>query len=170
MPGMNKVLIVGRMGQDPKSTTFNSGDKSVEFTVATSDTWKDKQTGERKERTQWHNIKCLNQNLCKVIESYGRKGKQVGIVGELQTRTYEKNGEKRYVTEVVITAFKGEFELLGSKDDGDNRGGSGGGGRQDDDRGGGGGGRQNDDRGGGGGQQQDDRGRSQRDLDDEIPF
>ncbi|WP_378952238.1 single-stranded DNA-binding protein [Mesorhizobium sp. ANAO-SY3R2] len=190
MAGINKVTLVGRVGQDPKVTNFNSGDMSVEFSLATSESWRDKQTGERKERTQWHKIKILNQAQAKIAEQYVRKGSLIGIVGEIQYREYEKDGDKRYVTEIVVGAFRGELHLLGSKDDnaGNGDGRRDDGGRQDDrgrpPSGGSSGGRRDDNRNdrGGYGQQSggSDRGSyggaggggyyGGRDLDDEIPF
>ncbi|WP_336801749.1 single-stranded DNA-binding protein [Kaistia sp. MMO-174] len=164
MAGINKVIIVGRMGGDPEMRTFQSGDQMCEFSVATSDTWRDKQTGERKEKTQWHRIKVLNNSLVKnVIEQYLRKGSLVGVEGELQNEEWEKDGVKRITTKVVVTAFRGTVYLLGSKDDG---GGSSGGSSQRSSASSGGNGQSSSSYSGGG---RPSSGYS-ADIDDDIPF
>src|SRR5690606_19491181 len=117
--GINKCLIVGRVGKDPEIRSFNNGDKVANFSLATSQTWKDKNSGERKEKTEWHNISVRNQGTVKIVEQYVSKGSLIGVFGELQTREWEKDGIKRYSTEIVIAPFNGELYLLGGKSDGD---------------------------------------------------
>lgn len=121
--GVNKVILVGNLGKDPEVKSFSNGGRVANFTIATSESWKDKTTGERKERTEWHNIKVDNDNLIRVVEQYLRKGSKVYVEGQLQTRKWQdRDGNDRYTTEVVIGRFKGELELL------DRREGAGGGG------------------------------------------
>ena len=180
---VNKVILVGNLGADPEIRRLNSGDSVVNMRIATSETWRDKSSGERKEKTEWHNVVIFNENLVKVAEQYLKKGSTVYIEGQLQTRSWEDQaGVKKFTTEVVLQRFRGELQMLGGR--GDNTGG--GGGSDDYDRGGGGGssrgGGGGSSRGGGGGYDrgsQDDRGGSDRggggggssrDLDDEIPF
>jgi single-strand DNA-binding protein len=115
---LNKVQIIGNVGQAPEIRAMISGDKVATFTVATSDTWKDKQTGEKKEKTEWHRIACFNQHLVKIIEQFLKKGSKLYLEGKLQTRKYEKNGENRYVTEIVMDTFGGYIELLDKKEGG----------------------------------------------------
>jgi single-strand DNA-binding protein len=112
MSGINKVIIVGNLGKDPKINHTKSGDVIASFSIATSDTWKDKATGEKKERTEWHNIVVFNEALAKLAENYLKKGSKVYIEGALQTRKYEKDGIERYTTEVVLQKYKGEIALL----------------------------------------------------------
>jgi len=119
MAGINKVLIVGRVGKDPEIRSFNDGNKIANFSIATSQTWRDKNSGERKEKTQWHNIAVRNQGTVKIVEDYVTKGSLIGVFGELETREWEKDGIKRYSTEIVIAPFNGELFLLGGKSDGD---------------------------------------------------
>ncbi len=119
MSGINKALVVGRVGKDPEIRSFNDGNKIANFSIATSQTWKDKNSGERKERTEWHSIAVRNQGTVKIVEQYVTKGSLVGVFGELSTREWEKDGIKRYSTEIVIAPFNGELFLLGGKSDGD---------------------------------------------------
>lgn len=114
---INKVILVGNVGNDPEVKTMQSGDRVANFTVATSESWKDKATGERKERTEWHRVVCFNQNLVSVIENYVKKGSKLYIEGQNETRSWEDNqtGQKKYVTEVVLRPFRGEIALLDSK-------------------------------------------------------
>lgn len=119
MSGINKALIVGRVGKDPEIRSFNDGNKIANFSIATSQTWKDKSSGERKEKTQWHNIAVRNQGTVRIVEDYVSKGSLVGVFGELETREWEKDGIKRYSTEIVIAPFNGELFLLGGRSDGD---------------------------------------------------
>ncbi|CAB4145924.1 Ssb Single-stranded DNA-binding protein [uncultured Caudovirales phage] len=119
---VNKVLLIGRLGRDPEVRTMQSGDKVVSFGLATSESWRDKATGERKEKTEWVNVVIFNEHLTKVAEQYLRKGSSCFIEGQLQTRKYtDKDGNERTVTEVVLQRFRGELTLLGDgkRDDGD---------------------------------------------------
>ncbi|MCF1710023.1 single-stranded DNA-binding protein [Tabrizicola sp. J26] len=166
---VNKVILVGNLGRDPEVRTFANGGKVCNLRIATSETWRDKASGERKERTEWHSVAIFSEPLAKIAEQYLRKGSKVYIEGALETRKWQdQSGQDRYTTEVVLRPFSGNLTLL----DGREGGGSGGGfddrsGFGDDrgypeERGGGsgfGGGRS-----GGGGAP------SRSDLDDEIPF
>ena len=116
MASINKAIIIGRLGKDPQINTFTNGGKNASFTVATSETWNDKTTGERKERTEWHNIVINNPALVTLAEKYLKKGSQAYIEGTIRTREYtDQNGLKRYVTEIVVAPFNGEIMLLDSK-------------------------------------------------------
>ena len=116
MASINKAIIIGRLGKDPQINTFTNGGKIASFTVATSETWNDKTTGERKERTEWHNIVITNPALVTLAEKYLKKGSQAYIEGTIRTREYtDQNGLKRYVTEIVVAPFNGEIMLLDSK-------------------------------------------------------
>jgi single-strand DNA-binding protein len=113
---VNKVILVGNLGRDPEARTFPSGDRVVSFSLATTESWRDKGTGERKDRTEWHNVQIFNENLGKIAEQYCRKGSKIYIEGQLQTREYtDKDGNQRKVTEVVVPRFRGELTLLDSK-------------------------------------------------------
>ena len=115
MSGVNKAILVGHLGKDPKVSTTNSGSRVVSFSVATSETWKDKTTGERKEKTEWHNVAIYNEGLGKIAEAYLKKGSQVYLEGAIRTRKYTaQDGSERYTTEIVLAAFRGELTLLGS--------------------------------------------------------
>ncbi|MGD0192291.1 MAG: single-stranded DNA-binding protein [Rhizomicrobium sp.] len=119
---VNKVILVGNLGKDPETRRMPSGDPMVTFSMATSDSWRDKATGERKERTEWHRVVIFNENLAKVAEQYLRKGSKVYIEGQLQTRKYtDKDGQERNSTEVVVPRFRGELTLLDSRGDGGGR-------------------------------------------------
>ena len=110
---VNKVILVGNLGRDPEVRRLNSGDSVVSFGLATSESWRDKATGERKERTEWHNIVIFNENLGKVVEQYCKKGSKVYLEGQLQTREYtDRDGNQRKATEVVLQRFRGELTLL----------------------------------------------------------
>lgn len=178
---VNKVILVGNLGRDPEVRTFGNGGKVVNLRIATSETWRDRNSGERKERTEWHTVAIYNENLAKIAEQYLRKGSTVYIEGALETRKWQdQSGADRYSTEVVLRQFRGELTLLGGRGDSggagggyDDRGGAGGG--YDDYQGGGasgggyGGGRSGGQGGGGmGGGGMGGGGRP--DLDDEIPF
>lgn len=115
----NKVVLLGHLGADPDIRSLTSGGRVASFRIATSETWKDKSSGEKKERTDWHNVVVFNDGIVKVIEQYVRKGSCVLIEGKLQTRKYEKDGTDRYVTEVVIQAFGGSLTMVGGKRDSD---------------------------------------------------
>jgi len=113
MAGVNKVILVGNLGKDPKVASLNSGDRAVSFTLATSETWKDKNSGERREKTEWHRVVIFNENLCRIAEQYLKKGSKVFIEGALQTRKWQdQSGQERYSTEVVLQGFRGELTLL----------------------------------------------------------
>jgi single-strand DNA-binding protein len=171
MAGVNKVIIVGNLGRDPEVRSFPNGGKVVNLRIATSETWRDKASGERKERTEWHSVAIFNEALGKIAEQYLRKGSTVYIEGQLETRKWQdQSGADRYTTEVVLRQYRGELTLLGGRDGGNS--GSGGGGYEErggyEDMGGSGGSsggygaRSGGASSGGGG------GRS--DMDDEIPF
>ncbi len=173
---VNKVIIVGNLGRDPEVRNFPNGGKVVNLRIATSENWRDKATGEKKERTEWHSVAIFNEALGKIAEQYLKKGSTVYIEGQLETRKWQdQSGADRYSTEVVLRQFRGELTLLGGRDGGSGGGGGGGGydersgGGYDDyaGQGGGGGGASSGGRGGaaGGGSA---GGRS--DVDDEIPF
>ena len=137
---VNKVILIGRLGRDPETRSFQNGGKIVSFRMATSETWKDKASGERKERTEWHTISITNEGLAKIAEQYLRKGSNVYIEGQLETRKWQdQSGADRYSTEVALRPFHGELTLLdgkpqGGDDAGESRGGSqgGSGGHRDD--------------------------------------
>lgn len=156
---VNKVILVGNLGADPEVRRLPSGDPVVNMRIATSETWRDRQSGERKERTEWHNVAIFNDQLAKVAEQYLKKGAKVYLEGQLQTRKWEKDGIERYTTEVVLQKFRGELQMLDSR-------GQGGGGDYVSDRG--------SDRGGSDfGQSRPGNDRpagGSRDMDDEIPF
>ena len=113
---VNKVILVGNLGRDPETRRMNSGDAVVSFSVATTDSWRDKATSERRERTEWHNVVIFNENLGKVAEQFLKKGSKVYLEGQLQTREYtDKDGNQRRTTEVVLQRFRGELQLLDSR-------------------------------------------------------
>jgi single-strand DNA-binding protein len=119
---VNKVILVGNLGNDPEVRRLNSGDQVVNFRVATSETWRDKTSGERKERTEWHNVVIFNENLGKIAEQYCKKGTKVYLEGQLQTRKWQdQSGADRYTTEVVLQRFRGELQLLDSRGGGADR-------------------------------------------------
>lgn len=155
---VNKVILIGNLGKDPEVRSLNSGDKVVNLSIATSETWRDKATGERKEKTEWHRVVIFNEQLAKVAEQYLKKGSTVYVEGQLQTRKWTDNaGVEKYSTEIVLQKFRGELTMLGGR--GDGGGASSGGGYGGGERSSGGA------RSGGGG-----RGDFAADLDDEIPF
>ena len=169
---VNKVIIIGNLGRDPESKSFQNGGKVVNLRIATSDTWKDKNTGERKEKTEWHSVAIFNEGLANVAERYLRKGSKVYIEGALQTRKWQDaSGADKYSTEIVLQGFNSVLTMLDGAP-----GGAGGGGQRDDFGG-------NDDFGGGsssfgggasrgGGAPASSSGRSSfaDDLDDDVPF
>jgi single-strand DNA-binding protein len=112
---VNKVILIGNLGKDPEIRTLNSGDRVANLRIATSEQWRDKATGERKEKTEWHQVVIFNENLVKVAENYLRKGSTVYIEGALQTRKYEQNGVEKYSTEIVLQKFRGELTMLGGR-------------------------------------------------------
>jgi len=155
---VNKVILVGNLGKDPEIRTLTSGDRVANLTIATSESWRDRTSGERKEKTEWHRVVIFNDNLVKVAESYLKKGSSVYIEGSLQTRKWTDNsGVEKYSTEIVLQKFRGELTMLGGRGDG-------------------GGASSGDDGGygfGGGGAPAKKSGPSESfsaDLDDEIPF
>lgn len=124
---VNKAIIVGNLGRDPEVRSLQDGRKIVSFSVATSESWTDKATGQRKEETEWTRISIMNDRLADVAEKYLRKGSKVYIEGALKTRKWtDQNGQEKYSTEVVLKPYRGELTLLDSKSDGDSGGSSGG--------------------------------------------
>jgi len=116
---VNKVILIGNLGKDPKVSTMNSGDRVVSFTLATSENWKDKNTGERREKTEWHNIVVYNENIGRIVEQYCKKGTKVYVEGQIQNRKYnDQSGAERYITEIVLQRFRGELTLLDSRNAG----------------------------------------------------
>ena len=160
---VNKVIIIGNLGQDPEVRNFPSGGKVCNFSVATSENWKDKNTGERKERTEWHRVSITSEPLVRVAEQYLRKGSKVYLEGQLETRKWQdQSGQDKYTTEVVLRPYRSELTMLDSRNDGGQVGGNqGGGGNQDGYMADQGGGSQ------GGGYNSPT---PSADLDDEIPF
>ncbi len=117
---VNKVILIGNLGKDPEVRNAQDGTKIVSFSVATSESWKDKQTGERKDKTEWHRVVLFNDRLGEVAEKYLRKGSKVYVEGALQTRKWtDSNNVERYSTEVVLSRFRGELTLLDSRGGGD---------------------------------------------------
>ena len=112
---VNKVILVGNLGKDPEVRRMGSGEPVVNLSVATSETWRDKASGEKKERTEWHRVVIFNEQLAKVAESYLRKGSKVYLEGQLQTRKYEQNGVEKYSTEIVLQRYRGELTILDSR-------------------------------------------------------
>jgi len=114
---VNKVTLVGNLGRDPEVRAMQNGDKIIQLSVATSDRWKDKSTGEQRERTEWHRVVIFNDALGKIAEQYLKKGSTVYLEGQLQTRkwTDQQSGQEKYTTEVVLQRYRGELTLLGSK-------------------------------------------------------
>lgn len=115
---VNKVILVGNLGADPDVRSMQSGDKVVNLSIATSENWTDKASGERKEKTEWHRVVIFNQGLVKVCESYLKKGAKVYIEGQLETRSWEQDGQKKYTTEVVLRPYRGELTMLDSRNSG----------------------------------------------------
>ena len=170
---VNKVILIGNLGADPEVRSFQNGGKVVNLRIATTESWRDKNTGERKDSTQWHSVAIFNENLGRVAEQYLKKGSKVYVEGQLETRKWQdQSGQDRYTTEVVLRQFRGELTLLEGRGDraggGDDRGGyddmpaSGGRGMS-----GGGGSSRSGGGGGYGGGSPAGRG---GDMDDEIPF
>ena len=166
---LNKVMLIGNLGKDPEVRSFQNGGKVCNFSLATSENWKDKNSGERREKTDWHNVAIFNENLVRIAEQYLKKGSKVYIEGSLQTRKWQdQSGADKYTTEVVLQNFTGTLVVLDGREGG---GGGGGGGQR-----------------GGGDYNQDDGGRGNfgggasrgggatrpsafdSDLDDDVPF
>ena len=167
MAGVNKVILVGNLGQDPESRTFSNGGEVVNLRIATSESWKDRDSGERKEKTEWHSVAIFKENLGRVAKNYLRKGSKVYIEGQLQTRKWQdQSGNDRYTTEIVLQKFRGELVLLDSREGGSGGSFGGGGGSYGDDVGGG------SSFGGGGSkpQQRPQPAAFDTDLDDDVPF
>lgn len=117
---VNKVILIGNLGRDPEVRSFPNGGKVVNLRIATSETWKDKASGERKERTEWHSVAIFNEGIAKIAEQYLRKGSTVYIEGQLETRKWQdQSGADRYSTEVVLRPYSGQLTLLGGKPSGD---------------------------------------------------
>jgi single-strand DNA-binding protein len=118
---VNKVILVGNLGKDPEIRRMQSGDAVVNFSLATKESWRDKATGERKDKTEWHDVVIFNENLAKVAENYLKKGSKVYIEGQLQTREWDdqQTGQKRRRTEIVLQKYRGELTLLDSRGRGD---------------------------------------------------
>ncbi|NNE89132.1 MAG: single-stranded DNA-binding protein [Silicimonas sp.] len=153
---VNKVILVGNLGRDPEVRTFQNGGKVCNLRIATSENWKDRNTGERREKTEWHSVAIFSEPLARVAEQYLKKGSKVYIEGQLETRKWQdQSGNDRYSTEVVLRPYTSTLTMLDGR--GDNQGGGGGYDDRGDSYGGG---------GGGGGQPAP----SNQDLDDEIPF
>ena len=175
---VNKVILIGNLGRDPEVRSFPNGGKVCNLRIATSETWRDRTSGERKERTEWHSVAIFNENLVKIAEQYLRKGSTVYIEGQLETRKWQdQSGADRYTTEVVLRPYRGELTLLGGRGEGGGGGGADMGGGYDSGPAGGGyggaggggyggggssGGGSSGGFGGGGG--------GRGDMDDEIPF
>ena len=118
MAGVNKVILVGNLGQDPEAKTFSNGGEVVNLRVATSESWKDRD-GNRQERTEWHSVAIFNENLGRVAKNYLRKGSKVYLEGQLQTRKWQdQSGNDRYTTEIVLQKFRGELVLLDARGEG----------------------------------------------------
>ena len=166
---VNKVILVGNLGADPEIRSLGSGDRVANLRIATSETWRDKSSGERKEKTEWHRVVIFNDNLVKVAEQYLKKGSKVYIEGSIQTRKWtDQSGVEKFSTEIVLQKFRGELTMLDGRGDGERE--SSGGGDYD---GGYGGGSSGGGGGFGGGQRNQSSGPRENfsaDLDDEIPF
>jgi single-strand DNA-binding protein len=175
---VNKVILVGNLGRDPEVRRLGSGEPVVNLRIATSETWRDKQSGERKERTEWHSVVIFNENLAKVAEQYLKKGSKVYIEGQLQTRKWQdQQGVEKYTTEIVLQRFRGELTILDSRGQGGDEFGGGSGGYGDEGSSGGssfgrsspvGGGSRQPAMASGGGSSGGSRSSSH--LDDDIPF
>ena len=170
---VNKVILIGNLGRDPEVRSFQNGGKVCNLRIATSETWKDRNTGERREKTEWHSVAIFQEGLVRIAEQYLKKGSKVYIEGQLQTRKWQdQSGEDKYSTEVVLQGYGGTLTMLDGRDGGGSGGGGSGGGGYDSGPQGGGydsgpqGGYDSGPQGGGSG----GGGGSSRDLDDEIPF
>lgn len=175
---LNKVMLIGNLGQDPEVRSFQNGGKVCNLRIATSETWKDRNSGERQERTEWHTVAIFSEGLVNVAENYLRKGSKVYIEGQLQTRKWQdQNGQDRYSTEVVLRGFNGTLVMLDGRGEGGGGGGGGfgggqrsGGGSSSGFGGGGGGGYGGGNQGGGQSSGGMGGGSNYDDLDDDIPF
>ncbi|MGH1480134.1 MAG: single-stranded DNA-binding protein [Geminicoccales bacterium] len=165
---VNKVILLGNLGRDPEVRQTQDGTKIVHLAIATSERWRDRQSGEPREKTEWHRVVIFNDRLGEVAEKYLSKGRQVYVEGQLQTRKWtDQSGQEKYTTEIVLQRFRGELTLIGGR--GEDMGGGGSGSYGGDSFGGGGGGSS---KGGGGSSSQGSSsgGGGYDDLDDEIPF
>lgn len=174
---VNKVILVGNLGADPEIRRLNSGEPVANLRIATSESWRDRQSGERKDKTEWHSVVIFNENLAKVAEQYLKKGAKVYIEGQLQTRKWtDQNGNERYTTEIVLQKFRGELQMLDSRGEGGGGRFEGSGSGGDRFAGGGGSSRGGDYGSSGGGNDfgrsspQQQSGGFSHDLDDDIPF
>lgn len=113
--GINKVILIGNLGADPEFRSFDNGGEVANLSIATSETWTDKQTNERKEKTEWHNISVTDERLVDICRKYLKKGKKIYIEGQLQTRNYEKDGQTHYRTDVAVRPFNGKLQMLDSR-------------------------------------------------------
>ena len=155
---VNKVILIGNLGRDPEIRSLQDGSRVANLSVATSESWRDKASGERRERTEWHRVVIFNDRLVDVVERFLKKGAKVYVEGQLQTRKWtDQSGTEKYTTEVVLQRFRGELTML------DGRGGGGAGAGEEEGGSYGGG-------GGSGGSREPARGGGGGDLDDEIPF
>ncbi|VVT19298.1 single-stranded DNA-binding protein [Rhizobium sp. EC-SD404] len=164
---VNKVILVGNLGADPEIRRTQDGRPIANLSVATSETWRDRNSGERKEKTEWHRVVIFNEGLCKVAESYLKKGAKVYIEGQLQTRKWQdQSGQDKYSTEIVLQGFNSTLTMLDGRGEGGGMAPSGGGGRGGSDYSGGGGGGNDYNRQSPAPRNDD----FSRDMDDEIPF
>ena len=162
---VNKVILIGNLGQDPEIRSFQNGGKVANLRIATSETWKDRNSGERRERTEWHTVAIYSEPLVRVAEQYLRKGSKVYVEGQLETRKWQdQNGQDRYTTEIALRPFRSELTML------DGRGGPGGGGRDEGQGGGYEGGGYGGGRSTAGGAPGGQPAGGRPDFDDEIPF
>jgi single-strand DNA-binding protein len=165
---VNKVILIGNLGRDPEVRTFQNGGKVCNLRIATSESWKDRNTGERREKTEWHSVAVFSEGLVRVCEQYLRKGSKIYIEGQLQTRKWQdQSGADRYSTEVVLQGFGSTMVMLDGRGEGGGSGGGGGGYMADQSGGAGGSGGGNYGGGGAGG---GGGGGPASDMDDEIPF
>jgi len=164
---VNKVILVGNLGRDPEIRSMPNGDRIANLSIATSETWRDRSSGERKEKTEWHRVVIFNDNIVKVVENYIKKGSTVYIEGALQTRKWtDQQGVEKYSTEIVVGRFNGQLTMLGGRSEGGSQGGGYSGGQ-------GGGGRGDDDYSSGfstGGANKPSGPKESYDLNDDIPF
>ncbi|MGE3990349.1 single-stranded DNA-binding protein [Pseudorhodoplanes sp.] len=155
---MNRATLIGHLGKDPDIRRTQDGRPIATLSLATSESWRDKQTGERREKTEWHRVVVFNEGLCKIAEGYLKKGMQVLVEGQIETRKWtDKDGVEKYTTEIVIRAFGGQIKMLGKK-------------RDDDRADAGGAGSSSESGASGGARKPAMAGGGSRDMDDEIPF
>ena len=172
---VNKVILIGNVGKDPEIRSLQNGGRVASFSLATSESWKDRASGEKREKTEWHRVVVFNDNVVGVVERFVRKGSKLYVEGALETRKWtDQSGQEKYTTEVVVKQFRGEITLLDGRGEGGGGGGGGSGGydRGGDDYGAPGGGASGGGYGGGGGGGRGSSApaRPRDDIDDEIPF